>query len=214
MVVYFLDNDPKKAAICLCDGHIQTSLLSLVGTFKNIVDDKFPKTNNVNYSIIQWTMESKENCNWLMSYTEELGKEYKKRFKKENACIKIINNVKLPTLPDRKLTPFPLVLPDKYKLEDPIESYREYYICEKSKKAVWERGTNPPDWYVVGTQEDTEVLYERYFREFQYRLRVIIDEREGVVIQSDKYDDWYTISRLSEEEQILIKKLCSDNKIN
>ena len=36
-------------------------------------------------------------------------------------------------------------MPDKYKGEDPIESYRKYYAGDKYRLAVWTR-RDPPEW--------------------------------------------------------------------
>ena len=48
------------------------------------------------------------------------------------------------TLPDEGLTPFALAMPEEYKTEDPVASYRAYY---RSKPFVaWERGPTPQWW--------------------------------------------------------------------
>lgn len=36
-------------------------------------------------------------------------------------------------------------MPDKYKTTDPVISYRNYFIGEKKKLAIWEQ--DPPEWW-------------------------------------------------------------------
>jgi hypothetical protein len=48
----------------------------------------------------------------------------------------------------QELTPFALAMPDKYKTDDPIQSYRNYYMSdEKQKIATWNKRRKKPDWY-------------------------------------------------------------------
>ena len=48
---------------------------------------------------------------------------------------------------DIGLTSFKLAMPDQYKCNDPVKSYRDYYIGEKSRFAKWK--TEPPAWWPV-----------------------------------------------------------------
>lgn len=47
----------------------------------------------------------------------------------------------------KRLSAFPLAMPDEYKTDDPVESYRKFYAAEKAGFAKWDRGTDPPDWW-------------------------------------------------------------------
>ena len=51
-------------------------------------------------------------------------------------------------LPDIGLTPFAQAMPEKYKDANAVVAYRNYYIGEKSKIAVWKHST-PPCWWVT-----------------------------------------------------------------
>jgi len=42
-----------------------------------------------------------------------------------------------------------LAMPDQYKSDDPIESYRNYCIHEKHY-AKWEKGRDKPEWWQLG----------------------------------------------------------------
>jgi hypothetical protein len=47
------------------------------------------------------------------------------------------------------LTKFALAMPVEYKTEDPVESYRNYYMSEEKQKiATWKKLREKPDWYI------------------------------------------------------------------
>jgi hypothetical protein len=48
------------------------------------------------------------------------------------------------------LTPFALAMPDEYKSDDVVDSYRRYYMSpEKQRIASWNKKRERPDWYRV-----------------------------------------------------------------
>jgi hypothetical protein len=48
------------------------------------------------------------------------------------------------------LTPFALAMPDEYKSDDPVQSYRNYYMSdEKQRIATWKKNREKPDWYII-----------------------------------------------------------------
>jgi len=47
------------------------------------------------------------------------------------------------------LTAFALAMPDEYKSDDAVESYRRYYMSpEKQRIASWNKKRERPEWYV------------------------------------------------------------------
>ena len=49
-----------------------------------------------------------------------------------------------------RLTPFALAMPDEYKTDDAVLSYRNYYMSEEKQKiASWKKKRDKPDWYVT-----------------------------------------------------------------
>ena len=46
---------------------------------------------------------------------------------------------------DKGLTPFALAMPDEYKTDDPVESYRAYYVGEKTGMLHY-RNRQAPSW--------------------------------------------------------------------
>jgi hypothetical protein len=48
------------------------------------------------------------------------------------------------------LTQFALAMPDQYKTDDPVESYRNYYMSEEKQKiATWKKLREKPEWYIT-----------------------------------------------------------------
>ena len=43
-------------------------------------------------------------------------------------------------------TPFALAMPEEFKCDDAVESYRRYYIGAKQGFAEWRNGT--PEWFI------------------------------------------------------------------
>jgi hypothetical protein len=53
----------------------------------------------------------------------------------------------IPTnFPKQGLTTFALAMPDEYKTDDPVESYRAYYLS-KRPIASW-KNRKPPEWFI------------------------------------------------------------------
>jgi hypothetical protein len=47
---------------------------------------------------------------------------------------------------EQGLTPFALAMPDQYKVDDFVQSYRNYYIGEKKGFATW-KNREIPYWF-------------------------------------------------------------------
>jgi hypothetical protein len=51
---------------------------------------------------------------------------------------------------EQRLTPFALAMPDKYKSDDAVLSYRNYYMSEEKQKiASWKKKRERPEWYKI-----------------------------------------------------------------
>ena len=51
-----------------------------------------------------------------------------------------------PNIEDKGFTEPAKAMPDEYKVDSIVESYRNYYIGEKSKIAVW-KNREIPEWF-------------------------------------------------------------------
>ena len=90
----------------------------------------------------RWVGESVENFNYAHLLGKELGKQYTKRYGKIHKSSNIINafnNGRLQNIEDRFPSQYftrpPLCMPDEYKSDDYIQSYRNYYIGDKKRFA-------------------------------------------------------------------------------
>jgi hypothetical protein len=97
-----------------------------------------------------WAGKSHQNYQWLLNHAVGLYCEYTRRYGKIHKSSHVVRVMaqleeKCP-LPDIGLTPFAQAMPDQYKDANAVVAYRNYYIGEKSKIAVWKHST-PPYWW-------------------------------------------------------------------
>lgn len=123
-----------------------------------ITENGKPKINNpvcyrqthANHPSAVWVRESLTNYNWLIEYTEYMLKEYTYRYNKihkiESSGILEYLKSNPPNIPDIGFTPFALAMPNEYKSDNPVLSYRMYYIKNKNHLAKW-KNRLIPYWY-------------------------------------------------------------------
>lgn len=118
----------------------------------------FDLDTHINHPCSKWVRDSYENYVWLYELFNELLNQYKLRYKKWHKKIDIAWDIlSFPkNIPYVKGTPFPLAMPDEYKTNDPVQSYRNFYLGDKMEFAKWNH-SEPPFWvnqsepYVVMT---------------------------------------------------------------
>ena len=149
MNIFVLDYDIKKCARYHCDKHVVKMILESVQMLSVAV-----RLNGVNqgYAIIhenhpcsKWARESISNWKWLRKLASELNREYKFRFERKNnhKSYDLIQELAIPKIKDKGLTSFALAMPEKYKHNDPIISYRSFYLGEKRKLFKWTKRKMP-----------------------------------------------------------------------
>jgi hypothetical protein len=91
------------------------------------------KKTHWNHPLSIWGRTSYDNFQWICRYSLSLCAEYTYRYGKIHKCEQHLQNIisQDMNLPKLGITPRPLCMPEQYKLSDPIESYRAYYIGEK-----------------------------------------------------------------------------------
>lgn len=156
----------RECAEYMFDKHISKILLEAVQmlcTTKRILhphhnDEEFKlyKIAHKNHPVTIWMRQSYENYMWTIQLIEAMHEEWKYRYghpenKKHKSFIVAMylkQNAPLPEeFPQQGLTPFALAMPDEYKTDDPVESYRRYYQSEaKQKIASWKK-REQPEWY-------------------------------------------------------------------
>lgn len=152
MNIFVLSKEPQIAAQCQIDKHVvKMSLESaqlLCSPFRQGVAPY--KRTHYNHPCAIWLRTSIENYKWLLDHAFALTDEYNFRYGKHHKSKEVIawcaDNYKKLDLPSKGLTPFALAMPDQYKVEDPILSYRNYYRGDKKEMATW-KVRQPPDWW-------------------------------------------------------------------
>jgi len=152
MNIFILSDDQKLAAQYHCDKHIvkmpteSGQMLSTALYIHGI--DGYWKPCHVKHPCTIWAAQNKANFSWLVNFGYELCTEYTNRYGKEHGAYKAIKYASehIDKLPDGELTPFALAMPDQYKCDNAIKSYRDYYMGEKARIATWK--TQTPDWFI------------------------------------------------------------------
>jgi hypothetical protein len=144
-----------STAHCVLDGVSTISRSEKTGKLlKPKYSKPFPelyKPTHINHPCAIWVRESSENYKWLFNLFLELCDEYTYRYdKKIHLCDKKFR-ILLSELPKNipmvdTMTPFRLAMPDDCKVENTVESYRNYYRAHKIHIAKWKKRENP-DWF-------------------------------------------------------------------
>ena len=97
-----------------------------------------------------WTSKSVANFDWLCNLGLELCKEYTYRYGKIHKCQAIIetfqNSPSRAKMPDIGMTTFLRCMPDEYKIDDVVQSYRNFYLGAKTHIADWKNRPKPYWW--------------------------------------------------------------------
>lgn len=152
MNIFYLDNDPAKAAEYHCDKHVVKMILEtaqLLSTTHWFFGGSAPyRATHKNHPCSIWARESSQNYQWLHRLGVELCRVYTDRYNKTHATEKVIAILKeLPNgIPNTPFTTPALAMPPEYKTNDPVESYRKYYIHGKADIAKWAYSPAPYWW--------------------------------------------------------------------
>jgi hypothetical protein len=153
MNIFVIEHDAVKSAISQCDKHIVKMVLESAQLLCSV----FPKgiapyrISHFNHPCSKWVRYSSDNFNWLVTHAIALSDEYTYRYGKVHASLKVIEwcrqNIGQAQFTDTGFTTQPLCMPDQYKVNDVVQSYRNYYLNDKRPIAKWTK-RNPPDWWV------------------------------------------------------------------
>ena len=145
MNIFYLDEDPKLAAIYQYNKHVVKMILEsaqMLCTAHHVIlgdDADVPyKTTHKNHPSTILARQSGQNYAWLYHHMIALGEEYYVRYGKKHLSITKCED-KLAKLPggilETGFTQPPQCMPDKYKDKCSIQAYWNYYIGEKHKIA-------------------------------------------------------------------------------
>jgi len=147
MNIFILDKNPLRAARYHCDKHVSKMILESAQMLSTILDGPYRPTH-ANHPCTRWIAESQANAEWVVTLAWNLNAEWRHRYghNHNHKSWEIIRSMEdaIGKLPAKRRTPFVLAMPDEFKTDDPVESYRAYY---KSKSfARWAYGAQPRWW--------------------------------------------------------------------
>ena len=157
MNIFFLDWDVEKNAQYHCDKHVvkmileTAQLLCGVHHMTDQVNEQVPyKLSHKNHPCAIWARESLTNYLYLGELGLELSREYTHRYGKKHKSQEIIEwcLMNKPQIQDNGFTTPPKAMPDEYKTEDVIESYRKYYLGAKKTFLTWKE-RQVPEWITL-----------------------------------------------------------------
>ena len=152
MNIFFLDFDTKKCAEYHCDKHVVKMILEtaqLLCSTHWVIGSEAPyKLSHKNHQCSIWVRESLSNYLYLCDLGLELCKEYTYRYGKRHKSQDVIEwcLTNKPNISDTEFTEPPKAMPDEYKVNNVVESYRNYYIGAKKDFAKW-KNRNIPEWF-------------------------------------------------------------------
>ena len=170
MNLFILSLIQKEIANYMMDKHVSKILLEAVQMLcsaKRVLNpddssnERLYKLAHKNHPVTIWCRTSKANFVWTLDLIEALHNEWRFRYGHPDTKLHksyIMAQYLKENMPSddsfskKGLTPFALAMPDEYKSDDPVQSYRNYYMSEdKQRIATWKKGRGKPDWYIKNT---------------------------------------------------------------
>lgn len=175
MNIFYLDNDPRRCAEMHVDKHCVKMILEyaqLLSTAHRVLDGtqhvRLSKTGrkqtayvlpdqresvlysatHINHPSAVWVRKTDKNYDWLYVMWRELMDEYTYRYNKVHACEKLIIPLRrVPyNIPQGDFTEPTPAMPDNYKVAgDSIQSYKNYYLGDKTRMFSW-KNRETPTW--------------------------------------------------------------------
>ncbi len=112
------------------------------------------QATHINHPSTIWARSSTENYIWLANLLIACCEEYRYRYNKTHKveetglCYVLLKNIP-KNITNAAFTEPAQAMPDKYKVSnDSIAAYRNYYIGDKARMAVW-KNRNTPAWYAI-----------------------------------------------------------------
>ena len=155
MNIFFLDENPTLSAQYHVDKHVVKMILEtaqlLCGVHHVTAHDSAHvpyKLSHKNHPCSIWCRESLSNYLYLCELGLELSKEYTYRYGKRHKSQEVIEwcLINKPNIPDIEFTDPAKAMPDEFKVDSVVESYRNYYMGAKFSLAAW-KNREKPFWF-------------------------------------------------------------------
>jgi|13_taG_2_1085334.scaffolds.fasta_scaffold114183_2 hypothetical protein len=173
MNIFYTNHDPRLAALDLADPHIvkmpseATQMIVQSLRDNGCPQELLPLAQSTgephkggypNHPATKWTMQTRNNFNWVLEWGLALCKEFKSRFGKEHYCyngLMMIDSQKLRRYIKRgKISKPPRCFKGHDDLRDSkiwkcgVEANREYYIRDKNRPTIgWNKNRAKPEWW-------------------------------------------------------------------
>lgn len=160
MNIFYLSNDVDECAKFHVNKHVVKMILESAQLLSNAhhmldgdqVIKPIYKLTHKNHPSAIWVRTSKAHYVWLWELLRSLCKEYTFRYGKVHKVERedLLTILKEPpgNIPDVGwLTDPTPAMPDQYKVDTAVQSYRNYYMGDKRGFAVW-KNRPQPTWYV------------------------------------------------------------------
>lgn len=149
MNIFYFSRDTKENAQMHCDKHVVKMILELTQMLcTNLIlsGKKAPyRATHKNHPSTVWARESLSNTKYVHELVNELHNEYQNRYGKTHKSALVAESLDLPNIEDKGFTDPPKCMPDEYKVDCVVESYRNYFNGEKQHIAQWKNKT--PEWF-------------------------------------------------------------------
>lgn len=160
MNIFILDNDTKKSAQYHCDKHVVKMIVEYAQILSTACrlsgEDAGYRITHKNHPCTKWACESITNWIYLRQLLQDLHKEWQFRFNhpenKLHKSFEVAMNLPVPKLPMQPITPFAQAMPEKYRNENAVKAYRDYYNGDKQHLAAWKKREKPP-WFLFDTNK-------------------------------------------------------------
>jgi hypothetical protein len=154
MNIFILDKNTVRNAKYHCITHSIKMVVELGQILSTVLQQHGIsygyKPTHKNHPCTIWAGINKSNFKYTRKLGLEICKEYTFRYGKKHSAEDILRNMECPsTLPKGRLTEFAQAMPDKYRNEDSVKAYRNYYLGEKLSQdgRRWGyKNREIPDW--------------------------------------------------------------------
>jgi hypothetical protein len=146
MNIFHLDKNPRVCAGYHCDKHVVKMILETAQMLSTAyqrhfgINEQLYKPAYPKHPMTLWVGESKENFLWTLDLMKNLLNQYNLRYNKIHASDRIYNvliSLDITNFVSKGFINPPLCMPDIYKCDDYVLSYKNYYINEKKRFAKY-----------------------------------------------------------------------------
>ena len=156
MNIFYLHNDPETCARYHADKHCVKMILESAQMLctahrylDNSNDDILYKKTHLNHPCTVWVRSTDQNYLWLLSLLKNLCAEYTRRYGRIHkvewyGLLAYLENIP-KNIPKGNFFDPPQAMPDKYKQDDTVKAYRDYYCGDKAHLLQY-KNTDIPDF--------------------------------------------------------------------